>query len=115
MVFAVLVIAEIIIGIFFHDGFVRPYLGDVIVVIAVYAFVRIIIPEKYAFLPLAVFVFSAAVEILQGIRIADLLGIQNPLLRTIIGTSFDWKDMLCYAVGCGILGIYEWAIRKFQK
>ena len=64
ILFAVLVIIEVIIGVFVHDGFVRPYLGDVIVVMAIYALVRIVIPEKYFFLPLAVFVFSVIVEIL---------------------------------------------------
>ena len=100
---------------FFHDKFVRPYLGDVIVVMAVYAFVRIFIPEKYTWLPLAVFIFAALVEILQGIHIVDIFGIQNGLLRTIIGTSFDWKDMICYAVGCVILGGYEFFLRKYKK
>ena len=39
IIFAVLVIVEVIIGVFVHDGFVRPYLGDVIVVMAIYALV----------------------------------------------------------------------------
>lgn len=98
-----------------HDGFVRPYLGDIIVVIAIYAFVRIIIPEKYVLLPLIIFVFSVIVELLQGMHIVDILGIQNHFLRVLIGTSFDWKDILCYAVGCLILGIYEIIIKKNQK
>jgi len=113
--FAVLVIIEFIIGIFVHDGFIRPYLGDIIVVIAIYAFVRIIIPEKYVLLPLIIFVFSVIVELLQGIHIVDIIGIQNHLLRVLIGTSFDWKDILCYAVGCLILGIYEIVLRKNKK
>ena len=113
--FAVLVIIEVIIGVFVHDGFVRPYLGDVIVVIAIYAFVRIIIPKKYVFLPFIVFGFSVIVELLQGIHIVDILGIQNNFLRVLIGTSFDWKDILCYGAGCLILEIYEIVLKKNKK
>lgn len=115
ILFAVLVITEVIIGVFVHDGFVRPYLGDVIVVIAIYALVRIIIPEKYSFLPLAVFIFAVIVELLQGVHIADILGVKNAVLRAIIGTSFDWKDIICYAAGCILLGIYEIISRKNKK
>ncbi len=115
ILFAVLVITEVIIGVFVHDGFVRPYLGDVIVVIAIYALVRIIIPEKYSFLPLAVFIFAVIVELLQGVHIADILGVKNAVLRAIIGTSFDRKDIICYAAGCILLGIYEIISRKNKK
>ena len=115
IIFAVLVIIEVIIGVFVHDGFVRPYLGDIIVVMAVYALGRIIIPEKYPFLPLAVFIFSVIVEISQGFHIADIIGVKNPVLRAIIGTSFDWKDIICYAAGCIPLGIYEVILRKTKK
>ena len=115
IIFAVLVIIEVIIGVFVHDRFVRPYLGDVIVVIAIYAFVRIIIPKKYVFLPFIVFGFSVIVELLQGIHIVDILGIQNHFLRVLIGTSFDWKDILCYGAGCLILEIYEIVLKKNKK
>ena len=115
IIFAVLVIIEVIIGVFVHDRFVRPYLGDVIVVIAIYAFVRIIIPKKYVFLPFIVFGFSVIVELLQGIHIVDILGIQNNFLRVLIGTSFDWKDILCYGAGCLILEIYEIVLKKNKK
>ena len=115
IIFAVLVIVEVIIGVFVHDGFVRPYLGDVIVVMAIYALVRIMIPEKYLFLSLAVFIFSVIVEILQGFHIADILGVKNTVLRAIIGTSFDWKDIVCYAAGCILLGVYEVVLKKTKK
>ncbi len=45
IVLAVLLIAvEFIIGIFVHDRFIRPYFGDVLVVIVLYAIVRAVIP-----------------------------------------------------------------------
>ncbi len=115
VVFLFLVAVEVVIGVFVHDSFVRPYLGDVIIVIVLYALARIALPEKYPFMPLGIFVFSVLTEILQGFHIADILGVKNPVLRAIIGTSFDWKDIICYGAGCILLGIYEFASRKTKK
>lgn len=105
--FVLLVAVEVLIGMFVHDDFVRPYIGDVLVVIVLYCIVRVFVPEKFRFLPAAIFIFSAGVELLQGFDIADKLGIQSQLVRTIIGTVCDPKDILCYAAGCFLLGIWE--------
>ena len=104
-----LLAVEILIGLFVHDRFVRPFIGDVLVVILIYTFIRIIIPGKVRLLPLYVFIFAAAVELLQLIRIVEILGLQdNKLMSTIIGTSFDIRDILCYFVGCAFCGIWEY-------
>ena len=103
-----LLATEVFIGLFIHDGFVRPFIGDVLVVILIYTFIRIFIPEKVRLLPLFIFIFAAAVEILQLIRIVEILGLQdNAFMSTVIGTSFDIRDILCYFVGCALCGIWE--------
>ena len=100
----ILLAVEVLIALFVHDQFVRPYIGDVLVVVVIYTFVRIWIPESVRLLPLYVFLFAAGVEILQYFNSVELLGVQdNVFLRTIIGTSFDVKDILCYAVGCVLI------------
>ena len=105
----ILFVIELLIALFVHDSFVRPYVGDMLVVILIYCFVRIFIPEKFKLLPLAVFLFALATEILQYFDLVSILGVKdNIVLSTIIGTSFDPKDVLCYAAGCIVLGIYEW-------
>ena len=97
---------EVLIALFVHDRFIRPYIGDVLVVVVIYTFIRIWIPDSVRLLPLYVFLFAAGVEILQYFNIVELLGVQdNVFLRTIIGTSFDVKDILCYAVGCMLVWI----------
>ena len=109
----ILLITEVLIALYVHDDFIRPYVGDAIVVIVIYTFVRTLIPEKCRLLPLFIFIFAVAVEILQGIHIVNILGVaNNRFLRTLIGTSFDIKDILCYSVGCVFLGFYEYMIRK---
>ena len=58
---------EIIIGMF-ATGWIRNYLGDVLVVILIYTIIRTITPDKPAkwyILPTAVLVFAYAVEFLQ--------------------------------------------------
>ena len=104
----VLIMLEVLIALFVHDNFVRPYLGDVIVVDVVYCFVRIFIPEKVYLLPLYVFLFAVLVEVLQYFHIVDLLGLGNStFFRVLIGGVFDLKDILCYGVGCLLLGVWE--------
>ena len=104
--FLILLAIEVLIALFVHDRFVRPYLGDVIVVIVVYCFVRIWEPKRFRLLPLWVFCFAVCVEILQYVRIVEILGVQdNAFLRTVIGTSFSWEDILCYAAGCVVLAV----------
>lgn len=104
----VIILAEVFIARYVHDDFVRPYLGDVLVVIAVYTLVRTAHPEGWPFLPAGVFVFAVIVEVLQYFRITEVLGVSdNRVLRILIGGTFDFKDILCYAAGCVILAVIE--------
>lgn len=105
----VLLMTEVVIALFVHDRFIRPYIGDVLVVIVVYSFLRIFIPEGFTFLPLGVFIFASFVELLQLINIVELLGVENnAFLRVLIGSTFDIKDIGCYGAGCLILGALEY-------
>lgn len=107
-VFLLLLLAEVCIALYVHDSFVRPYLGDVLVVVVLYFFLRIFIPENHIWLPGAIFLFAVLAEILQYFHLAELLGITNPVLRILLGSVFDVKDILCYGVGCCFLAVYEW-------
>lgn len=100
---------EVLIALFVHDNFIRPYVGDVLVVVLIYTFVQIFFPEKIRLLPLYIFLFAAGVEVLQYFKIAEVLGLSdNRILSVVIGSVFDWKDIVCYGVGCVLLGVYEW-------
>ena len=107
-------LVELFIALFVRDRFIRPYVGDMLVVVLVYTCVRVLFPEKPRLLPLYVFLFAAGVEALQGIRIVELLGLQdNRFFSVLIGTTFDRKDIVCYGVGCVMLGLWEvWLWRK---
>ena len=101
-------LVELLIALFVRDNFIRPYVGDMLVVVLIYTFLRGFFPEKPRLLPLYVFLFAAGVEALQGIRIVELLGLQNNrFFSVLIGTTFDWKDIVCYGAGCALLGLWE--------
>lgn len=117
LIFAVLTIlllfTEVMIALFVHDKFIRPYVGDVLVVICIYTFVRIFIPEKFRWLPAAIFVFSSLVELVQLFNIVDLLGLGDIVfLKILVGSVFDIKDIICYAIGCAILMTFEFVKGK---
>ena len=108
IVFILLMVVETLIALYVHDDFIRPYIGDIIVVIVLYSFVRIFIPEKCRLLPLYIFIFSVAVEVMQYFKIINILGLQNnSFARVIMGSVFDLKDIACYGIGCLTLALYE--------
>ena len=87
-------IIELIIALYVHDRIIRPYMGDMLVVVLVYCFVRVFVPRGLKRLPLYVFLFAVCVEVLQYFRLAELLGLQgNTAARIILGSVFYWKDV----------------------
>lgn len=115
-VFSVLLIAEILIGLFVHDHFIRPYFGDVLVTILICCLCRTVIPKGVPALPVYVFVFAMLVEISQYFQLVKLLGLENnPLLSTIMGTTFSAIDLICYGAGCLIFWAAEKAIKALYK
>ncbi|MBR1821702.1 MAG: DUF2809 domain-containing protein [Clostridia bacterium] len=111
--FATVVGLEVLIGRYVHDRFIRPYVGDVLAVVAVYLLARICLPRDDAWLPLWVFLFAAAVECMQGLGWANLPLVRDSrVLRIALGSTFDLADIVCYAVGCGLIALARCAIQK---
>lgn len=115
--FLLVLLAEIYIAAFVHDAFVRPFAGDVLVVILMYFFVRMIRPRQSGFLPIYLFFFSAAVEFGQFFHLVGMLGLEDFLLaRILIGSTFDWMDIVCYFWGMACLFLWQaWEKRAFGK
>lgn len=136
---AALLLIEIGIALFVHDRFVRPYGGDILVTVLLCCIWRGFIPLSsrkasrredvqdsvpeemppsafQCLMPLWVFLFACFVEILQAVDIVNLLGLGgNTFFRIIIGTSFSFVDILCYAVGCICYAIAEKMILQWKK
>lgn len=112
LVAAILIlVAEIYIAIYIKGGFVRHYAGDVLAVILLYALARAAFGVPPLNLPLKIFAFAAALELAQYFGAVQILGIENKILKVMIGGTFDFADLLCYAVGCVLAGAYE----KFES
>lgn len=99
---------EVLIALFAHDNFVRPYLGDVLVVILLYCLIKSFLRLPAFKLAIGVLIFSFVIETLQYIKIVEKLGLGNSkFARTVIGTSFAWMDLLAYVVGILIVLMVE--------
>jgi len=105
-----------VIAVFVRDGFIRPYLGDVLVVSFVYCFIRAFLANEFYPLPLYVFIFAAMVEVGQYFNLVHLLGLDNSAIaRVVIGTHYDFKDIVCYFAGCAGLFLFETVKRGCRR
>lgn len=95
-----LFIVEVLIAMFVHDQFIRPYVGDFLVVILVYCFVKSFLNTPLLPTAIAVLVFSFAIEVLQYLDIVNKIGLgHSSFAKTVIGTSFEWLDLIAYTLG----------------
>lgn len=96
----ILFIVEVLIALYVHDAIVRPYVGDVLVVILMYCFVKTFVDTPVLPTAIAVLIFAYIIEWLQYLQIVNWLGLQNnAIARTVIGTTFQWGDILAYTLG----------------
>jgi DNA integrity scanning protein DisA with diadenylate cyclase activity len=108
-----LFIIELLIGVFVHDTIIRPYIGDMLVVVLIYCFIKSFCNTPVVATATAVLIFSFTVEILQYFKVVEILGLQNSkIARIIIGSSFSWMDMLMYAIG---IVLVLWAEKKCTR
>ena len=63
--FFVVLITEIIIAVFVKDNFIRNNLGDVLVVVLIYCFIKTFIRNEMKLLWLYIFIFAVLIEIGQ--------------------------------------------------
>ena len=93
-------------------GFLRATVGDFVVVLFLYTAARTVIPKKLRILPLSVFLFALAVEVLQAVDILALLGITNETVQIAVGSVFDWGDIIAYALGCVVAAGVDFVVRR---
>jgi hypothetical protein len=99
---------EVFIALYINDSFIRPYLGDVLVVILIYCFLKSFLKLPVLIVAIFVLAFSFTIEFLQFLNIVEKLGLEkSKIARTVIGTSFSWIDLLTYIIGITIVLIIE--------
>ena len=130
-IYAVLLfLTEVLIALYAPAGFIRGFVGDVLVVILLFCMVRVVVPPvvnpvanstdegikrffQTPWLAFAVLLFAFAIEFGQYWGLVDKLGLGgNRLARIVIGSHFDPLDLVAYFVGYLILLGCYWKSRQ---
>jgi hypothetical protein len=115
--FLLLFITEVLIALYVHDAIIRPYFGDVLVVIMIYCFVKSFGDLPVVPTAVGVLLFAYLIEILQHFNLVQHLGLaDSKLANTVLGNYFTWVDMLAYTLGflavLGFEGFYAKRLRQ---
>ena len=106
---------EIVIALNIHDSFIRPFGGDVLVVILLYCLLKSVANVSNYKAASAVLLFAFTIETAQYFHIVDVLGLgKYTITRIIIGTTFAWTDLLAYLLGTVIVLITERIAKSMQ-
>jgi hypothetical protein len=70
-----------------------------------YAFMRTFFNVRnYKLLAVCILLFAYLVELGQYFELVSRLGLADSrIATTVIGTSFDWRDILAYTIGFGLI------------
>jgi hypothetical protein len=91
---------EVLIALFVHDALIRPYGGDALAVVLVYAGLRAVTSLRVVPAILAALAIAFGVELGQYIGLLDLLGWRgNKLAAIVLGSDAEWRDVIAYTAG----------------
>lgn len=99
-----------------YIDWLRAYFGDVLVVILIYTFIQSFFDFDKTKTIIGVFLFACAIEFAQHLHFAELLGFKdNKIAMIVLGNSFSWIDILCYALGCLLVLIFNFIFQKYHN
>nr|MBK9650413.1 DUF2809 domain-containing protein [Bacteroidota bacterium] len=106
---------EVLIALFVHDKIVRPYIGDALVVVLIYCFVKSFFPLPVLPTAIAVLLFAFFVEAMQYFHFINLIGLEySAAAKIIIGNSFSKLDLVAYTVGVLLVLLVEMLRQSMQ-
>ena len=104
----ILLLILIAIAAFVNDRFIRPFIGDALVVVWMYVFLKAFVEMHYFKLANCVLFFSYTIEIAQFFKLVQILGLEDiAIARIIIGSTFDWLDFVAYTIGWIVVLLIE--------
>jgi hypothetical protein len=107
---------ETAIALFVHDNFIRPYFGDVLVVILIYCFVKSFLDIRVFPAVAFVLLFAFCIESMQYFNFVETLHLEKSnLARTVLGNSFAWEDIIAYIGGVIIVIVAEKAFENTKR
>ena len=87
---------------------IRGFIGDIIVTILIYCFIKMFVDLKPLKLSIFVLMFSYIVELMQYYKVIEIIGLgNNEIAQIIIGTTFDFRDLLAYTIGVIIVYLLD--------
>lgn len=103
-----LLVIEIVIALFVHDRFIRPYVGDTLAVILVYCFFRAVTAWRPLPCALAAMAVATVIEFGQLVGVLHWIGLgENRIARIVLGSGFEAMDFVAYAAGAVIAVVVE--------
>ncbi len=92
-------------------GWIRNYIGDILVVILIYSAIMSITHFNKKIVVLFTLVFAFVIEFSQYFQLAEHLGFeQSSMAYIILGNTFSPEDLVCYLIGGLIILLVENAI-----
>jgi hypothetical protein len=93
--------------------FLRPVLGDFLVVLLLYSIGRLFFKGTSVTLGIGVLLVAYTVEVLQWGGLSEKLGLSHTLFgQLVLGASFDWCDLLAYTLGTCLAVVLDCFLRK---
>ncbi len=97
---------EVLIAMFVDDAWIRPVVGDLLAMVLICCFLHSLTLIRFQTIVIGTFIFACVVEGLQFLDLIGFLGLRHSLAaHLIIGSTFDWRDILAYALGCGLVWV----------
>ncbi|MBN9418893.1 MAG: DUF2809 domain-containing protein [Candidatus Eremiobacteraeota bacterium] len=104
----ILLATEVFIALKVHDRFIRPFVGDALVVILVYTALQTLFLKSKKTMAHISLAIAFLIETLQAVDFAAYLGAdRHPWLSVILGRTFSPDDYLAYLAGYGVIRLLD--------
>ncbi|MBC8047186.1 MAG: DUF2809 domain-containing protein [Fimbriimonadaceae bacterium] len=108
-----LLLTEIFIAYYVYNKLIRNYIGDVLVVMLIYSFIKSFWDMPIFKAALYVLLFAYSIEFLQYLQLLKFLELEDSKIAAVIlGRNFTWIDMGAYTVGICLIIITEKILLK---
>ena len=108
IVFLLLFGVEVLIAVYLKSGFIRHTVGDFLVTILVYCFLRSFIETKAIYIAIVTLVIAFVTEFLQLTDFLEALGLgDNRLANIVFGNSFSIQDLVAYTLGVILIWVVD--------
>jgi len=108
ILFMSFIFCALIVAFFEGNLLIRGFIGDVIVIILLYTFIKSFKDVNTKKLSIFVFFLSWFIEISQYFKFIEFIGLSNyRMARVVLGTTFDSKDLIAYTIGVIVIYLFD--------